>query len=1312
LIKEDRVRKTTTKLLAGSLALVAFATPLCVWAGSQDGALSLLLGAASLGDDGKSPQKLAEEYLREARQAMNSGDFATANNRIAAADALGVKYSPLHIGDSPKKARAALEKLQSQKPLPSQRATPPETAKKPSKDSPQDPFLTRWAESAASGMNNPTSSSRNVPYGQPTTPGPQAQAMPRANPNPSLSNNRYAGALQGPPEGMPQSVAPGQSPLSSPYGGAAPVQVPPHAALPKDENLRAERLPNGNLQVANNPPMLTPPPAPGYGALPSASTPVSAVEKQRALEMTKQARAALDRGDVAMAEQLARQAMPIMPESAYGPQDERPGMVMLEVQKRKSGRAGASTAGAPPMGDRYSGTQAIYQPERDSSRNTQAMGQPLPPGATSGVRMAQGLEPSIPPTSSAPPSDLPLPMDPTSPMEPTPEAGTGEGLKWFRKGTEAMSQGQADQALQAFRRANAFQGELDAVTRKRLHDFMQNLGEPVGPAPTPMTASPTAPAAGNPATSAATRQLLAEVSKQQMLARDMREKQPKQALELLQRTKEMVASAGDVDQPSRELLMRRLDMSMNEIQQFIAQNAPQIELDEQNRRVEDENSRIQKNRVDVDSRLAKMVDDFNKLCDEGRFAEAQVVAKRAAELAPDNPLAVQLYWTCRFLERSSRNTQVRNDKEAGFWEVLQEVDESAVPFAGEYQMPPAEDWKRFQMSKYRQKQEGQFRKSPRDIEIEQRLSTPVSLKFQERPLGEVLAYLGKIAQVPVYPDPEGMKAEGVDPSTTMVNIDLTSDISLKSALKLILEPLHLTYIVKDEVLKITTEDQRRGQLYEVVYPVGDLVIPIPNFAPNGREGINAAMREAYDRQLGFSGAAGGGFGARTPPYFADSQMPSGSQNKNVLAQVNVPGGVLPVGGGGPPNSGNPQSIPFGPGGVRGGSQADFDPLIDLITGTIATATWSELGGPGTIEGFDTTLSLVVSQTQEVHEQIADLLTQLRRLQDLQVTIEVRFITLTDEFFERIGFDFDANLGTHTNAASFPFTDTGGTTFGGNVTPSAVIGLDPTGVPTTPFGDIQFRQNSFANALPPFGGFNPATDAATFGFAILSDIEAYFLVNAAQGDDRSNILQAPKVTLFNGQQASVSDQTQRPFVISVTPVVGDFAVGQQPVIVVLSEGTSLTVQAVVSENRRFVRLTVVPFFSQIGDVEEFTFEGTTTTKKSSSEDKKGDDEESSSEDEETTTSGTTVQLPEFSFVSVTTTVSVPDGGTVLLGGIKRLAEGRTERGVPILGKLPYINRLFKNVGIGRTTTSLMMMVTPRIIIQEEEEENLLGTAPAP
>ncbi|HEY6563314.1 MAG TPA: hypothetical protein VIY86_02355, partial [Pirellulaceae bacterium] len=269
-------------------------------------------------------------------------------------------------------------------------------------------------------------------------------------------------------------------------------------------------------------------------------------------------------------------------------------------------------------------------------------------------------------------------------------------------------------------------------------------------------------------------------------------------------------------------------------------------------------------------------------------------------------------------------------------------------------------------------------------------------------------------------------------------------------------------------------------------------------------------------------------------------------------------------------------------------------------------------------------------------------------------------------------------------------------------------LDPSGA-LTPDLDIQFTQGSFASAVPTFGGFDSNT-AANVGFAILSDIEAFFLIQAAQGDTRTNVLQAPKVTLYDGQTASVSDVSQRPFVTSVIPVVGDFAAAHQPVITVLTEGTTLSVQAVVSNDRRFVRLTLVPFFSRIGDVDTFQFEGRTDSDTGTSAEDPTDEENTVRNNELSSMQGTTVQLPTLAFTTVSTTVSVPDGGTILLGGIKRLSEGRNERGVPMLGKVPYLNRLFRNVGIGRETQSLMMMVTPRIIIQEEEEQKLGLTPP--
>ena len=135
---------------------------------------------------------------------------------------------------------------------------------------------------------------------------------------------------------------------------------------------------------------------------------------------------------------------------------------------------------------------------------------------------------------------------------------------------------------------------------------------------------------------------------------------------------------------------------------------------------------------------------------------------------------------------------------------------------------------------------------------------------------------------------------------------------------------------------------------------------------------------------------------------------------------------------------------------------------------------------------------------------------------------------------------------------------------------------------------------------------------------------------------------------------------------------------------------MSVQAVVSSDRRFVRLTLMPMFTKIGDVDTFTFEGRTSSDTgTTTEVDPSDNTTSTTNANAAFTEGTTVQLPTFAQTSVSTTVSVPDGGTVLLGGIKRLAEGRNERGMPILGKLPYISRLFKNVGIGRETQTLMM-----------------------
>ena len=833
-----------------------------------------------------------------------------------------------------------------------------------------------------------------------------------------------------------------------------------------------------------------------------------------------------------------------------------------------------------------------------------------------------------------------------------------------------------------------------------------------------------------------TARVSAEVAARQLEAKRLAQKSPGDALALLDDI-----AAGLESQPlsedARSQLLRRIERTRLDIEEATGKRRAELALERRNSEVEAQIDRERAQRVEVDQRIAMLVEEYNSLIDEQRFPEAEAVAKKAGQLAPDNPVVRQLLAQSRTIRRLDTQRTIVGDNEIGFLDVMEDVERSGRPIAGSIEFPDSKDWENLTKTRAELMAEGRSRATAAELLIQQKLDEKVLPSYREQPLAVVLDALSKQAGVAIHLDMVGLDQEAVG-SNTPVTLSLDQPISLKSALKLLLEPLHLGYVVRDEVLKVTSPRLVKGEVYAVTYPVADLVLPIPNFSSDGL-GITGALREGYS-QAALRSSLSVQVG---PPPAGLGPVARGGEaaiNPTSLAQVQS---------GGVPAMGSTPSIPFGPPSA-GGSIQNFQPLIDLIQSTVAADTWDVVGGQGAIRPFETNLSLVVRQTQEVHEEIADLLEQLRRLQDLQVTIEVRFITLNDTFFERIGVDFDFNIQTGVNEplnmTAVPTSSNGSASpeslglLAAQGGPSQTIGLDNSGNPgvaLSPFRtgtsqvgqtgrnffSIPFRQNSFnAAQVPALPGLpDPTTSAANFGFAILSDIEAYFLIQAAQGNTRSNVMQAPKVTLFNGQQAFVSDTTQRPFVTSVIPVVGDFSAAQQPVITVLNEGTAVNVQAVVSNDRRFVRLTLVPFFSQIGQVQEFQFEGSRSTKAKSSDEKTGTELDvpgmdglaglssgaGSSNEFETLTNGTTIQLPEFIFTTVTTTVSVPDGGTVLLGGIKRLNEARNEFGVQILSKVPYINRLFKNVGLGRTTRSIMLMVTPRIIIQEEEEERLLG-----
>jgi general secretion pathway protein D len=1021
--------------------------------------------------------------------------------------------------------------------------------------------------------------------------------------------------------------------------------------------------------------------------------------RQQAMTLMRNIRSSLAIGQIAQAEFMCRQldAMRI-PERSFGPGEDTPGRVFEAVHQAQRRFASGGVMQAGGTVDVGAGVNnAVYDPSRDRTRNMQV----------------------------ADISTDPVPAPPDQPSGPTisPDASNqSPGYALFQQGEAALKNRDRDRALQLFRQASAYSSQLDPVTAERLQDHLSLLSAPRNAAQHP--GAPGQPGAPLDDAAAARQALVSQVfsdmTRRESEAKAMREKDPKGALALLQETRKKVETSA-VEPGIRDRWLRQIDRSIEETQQFIAANRSRIELNEKNGNVRAEMNREALNKEQVQRKLAEMVDQFNHLSQDQRYEEARVVAEQAHELAPHELVTSVMVTESKLRLNYFREMQIKDQRDENTARELIDITKASDPGNGEpINFPDAKSWHELSGRRARAAADhARHHRSQQEIEIEKKLQTPVNYSCHNRPLNEVLNQLAKLVNINIHIDEEGLREEGksVDMPVTQ---ELNCDIMLKSYLNLLLQQHHLCYIIKHEVLNITSESKKTesSQIYQVVYPVGDLVMPIPNFVASPRMGLQGALHDAMSNAVGASGT----FGAMGSPMPALASNPTHGTSINPAVMANA--ARVPVG----------NNAAAGPGGAGGGAAADFDTLIDLITQTVAPPTWDHNGGKGSVAPSPANLSLVISQTQEVHEEIVDLLEQLRRMQDLQVTIEVRFITLNDDFFERIGVDFDFTIAKNisnpqANGFSAPQTVTvGGQNFTApTYTPGLSNGISVSGIQGgsnnpaqtgifTADNSISFQQGNFALGVPQFGGFDAAA-GATVGFAILSDIEAFFFINAAAGDRRTNVLQAPKVTLFNGQQAFVSDTSQTPFVISVIPVVGDFAAAQQPVIVVLSEGTFMTVQAVVSNDRRFVRLTIVPFFSKIGNVQTFTFQGSQTTTSNTTRNgivntATGNLFNNNNDQTSTTTNGVTVQLPTFSFVTVTTTVSVPDGGTVLLGGIKRLSEGRNEFGVPILDEIPYLNRLFKNVGIGRETSSLMMMVTPRIIIQEEEEDKLGIGAGAP
>jgi len=81
---------------------------------------------------------------------------------------------------------------------------------------------------------------------------------------------------------------------------------------------------------------------------------------------------------------------------------------------------------------------------------------------------------------------------------------------------------------------------------------------------------------------------------------------------------------------------------------------------------------------------------------------------------------------------------------------------------------------------------------------------------------------------------------------------------------------------------------------------------------------------------------------------------------------------------------------------------------------------------------------------------------------------------------------------------------------------------------------------------------------------------------------------------------------------------------------------------------------------------------------------------------------TLQLPQLEVSRVRTTVSMPDEGTLLLGGLKFYSKDVRESGMPFFNNIPVLSFLLTRKGNYVNRRNLLVLITARIVPLEELE----------
>lgn len=348
-----------------------------------------------------------------------------------------------------------------------------------------------------------------------------------------------------------------------------------------------------------------------------------------------------------------------------------------------------------------------------------------------------------------------------------------------------------------------------------------------------------------------------------------------------------------------------------------------------------------------------------------------------------------------------------------------------------------------------------------------------------------------------------------------------------------------------------------------------------------------------------------------------------------------------------------------------------DDLVTLVTDNVAQGTWEDPGVSIDIyQGH-----LVAVHTGDVQRQVKQFLEDLRRFNTSLVTIETKFLTISDNWIQEMGVEWRGidNPGS-------PYTDQDDVTSG--LEDMAGLGLDNGGTgdgaapPSAGFfyddgqdGDFKGSTSNIFNN--PLGAAISTVGGLTTQWSLLDDAQLSIIFRAVEKDSQVELVNDQTLSVFNKERSFITVVNQRAYVQDFDVEAFTGQVAADPQINVIQEGIVLDVRPTINHDRKSITLEARPTIADIVALNDFT------TSLGGS------------------TSPVSLQLPELEVKSVFTTVEVPDGGSILLGGLNKIRNVERRAEVPWLAKIPVLGFFFKEEGYNDEKQSLMILISARI-----------------